>query len=153
MNIKKLAHKVYYSGYCPSHEEEEALLSDKKYGKVFKGREFVRVPKNFDSAVDSLINNKPASKGIGKARQEQEIIDSIISDTEDQFGFDIDNQEIGKITKLNSKIGSVKSFIVNKIKESPLGPRHKQDLIEEITPLKDMTELLHVLYIRALPSF
>jgi hypothetical protein len=153
MSNKRLAHKVYYCGHCPSAEEEEALLADPKYGKLFQDKDFNRVPKGFDSKVDALLNPKPSRNFIAKDDSEQRLIEIIIDELEDNFGLDIDNDDADKFDKLNNQVNIVKSYIIKKIKNAPLSSFHKKELIEDIQNKRDIYHLLHVLYIKAHPHF
>ena len=153
MSIKRLAHKVYYCGHCPSAEEEEMLLNDKKYGRLFQDKDFNRAPKGFDSAVQNALNPKPSREMISKDYSEQRLIEMIIDELEDNFNIDIDNDDGEKLSKLDKQLNVVKSYIVKKIKSTPLSDFHKKELSEDIFSKRDINHLLHYLYIKAHPHF
>lgn len=153
MSIKRLAHKVYYCGHCPSAEEEEALLADSKYGRLFQDKDFNRAPKGFDNAVQKVLTPKPSRQIISKDHSEQELISMIIDDLEDNWNIDIDNEDGEKLSKLDKQLNSVKAYIIKRIKGTPLSDFHKKELIEDIQLKRDITHLLHYLYIKAHPHF
>lgn len=153
MSNKRLAHKIYYCGHCPSAEEEEALLADPKYGKLFQDKDFNRAPKGFDSKVDAVLNPKPSRNFIAKDDSEQKLIEMIIDDLEDNWGLDIDNDDADKFNKLNSQVNTIKAYVIKKIKSTPLSDFHKKELIEDIQNKRDVHHLLHTLYIKSHPHF
>jgi len=153
MSVKRLAHNVYYCGHCPSAEEEEALLTDPKYGKLFQDKDFNRAPKGFDNVVKGVLNPKPSRDFITKDHSEQQLIEMIIDDLEDNWNLDIDNDDIEKYSKLNGQINTIKAYVIKKIKGTPLSDFHKKELIEDIQNKRDVFHLLHTLYIKAHPHF